>query len=409
MSLFETLRVALRALIRNKTRSFLTMLGIIIGVGAVIAMVAIGEGAKQRVQEAFASMGSNLVVVMPGTNTNTGARGGFGSMPTLTWDDLEAIRRELQAVKTASPQARVNGQVMSETQNWGTSIYGVSPEYFEIRSWNVQHGRIFTPTEMDAGAKVVVLGQTVVEKLFGPGMDVTGTTVRIRNMPFEVVGVLERKGQSPMGQDYDDGVIIPITTYSQRVQGGLKRFIPGPIFVSAVSEDATTRVERDLRTLLRERHRLQPDQEDDFFIRNMAELANAQQEGTRTMTTLLAAVALVSLLIGGIGIMNIMLVSVTERTREIGIRMAVGAKPRHILSQFLVEALALSTLGGLIGVGLGIYAGSKLAAQFGWPLLLRTDIIALSLGFSALVGIVFGLYPARKAAAMDPIEALRFE
>ncbi|MBI5495297.1 MAG: ABC transporter permease [Deltaproteobacteria bacterium] len=408
MILLETLRLALRALLRNGTRSFLTMLGVIIGVAAVIAMVAIGEGARQRVAETFASMGSNLLVVMHGTSQVSGSRGGSGTQPTLTWEDLAAIRTELPSVKLASVQARAGATVASDTQNWTTSVFGVDPGYFEIRAWSMRYGRVFTPSEADSGAKVVVLGQTVVDKLF-EGSDVVGSTVRIRNMPFEVVGVLARKGQSPTGQDYDDTAMIPINTYNSRMAGGLRRYIPGVIFVSATSEEATARAERDIRNLLRDRHRLGPGVEDDFHLRNMAEVAQAQQEGTETMTALLAAVALVALLVGGIGIMNIMLVSVTERTREIGIRMAVGARPGHILWQFLVEALTLSSLGGALGVGLGIYVANRLSAQFGWPLMLRGDVMAVALGFSGLVGVVFGMYPARKASRMDPIEALRWE
>ncbi len=409
MSLWETLRIALNALARNTLRSFLTALGIIIGVGAVIAMVAIGEGAKARVEQAFASMGTNLLIVSPGSSSTRGVFGGSGSMPTLTWDDLRAIREEVPSVRIAAPQLRSSAQVVSDEENWTTSIYGVTPEYFDIRSWAMASGAAFTASDVDTASKVAVVGQTVVEKLYGSGADPVGRVVRIRNMPFQVIAVMARKGQSPMGQDYDDGVFIPVSTYRAKIQGGLQTYIAGSIFVGAISADATSRAEREIRSLLRDRHRLAPEVDDDFQVRNLTEIASAQQEGTRTLTTLLASIAAVSLLVGGIGIMNIMLVSVTERTREIGVRMAVGAKPRHIRAQFLVEALTLSVLGGITGVGLGLLAAGRLAAQFGWPVQVRPDIIIISLVFSGLVGIGFGLYPAHRASRLDPIEALRYE
>jgi len=409
MNPFETLRVALRALLRNKMRSFLTVLGIIIGVGAVIAMVAIGEGAKARVEESFASMGSNLLIVMPGSTNASGARGGFGSMPTLTWDDLQAIRREVSSVRYAAAQLRTNAQLMSEDQNWSTSVTGTSPEYFLIRNWKVASGRQLLDSDIETSAKVVVLGQTVVDKLFGASADAVGQIVRIKNIPFEVVGVLEKKGQSAMGQDYDDGAFVPQSTFQSKIQGGLQKFLSGTIFIGAISTDATARAEEQIESLLRDRHRIGPGMDDDFSVRNLTEMANAQQEGTRTLTTLLASIAAVSLLVGGIGIMNIMLVSVTERTREIGLRMAVGATPFNILLQFLVEALTLATAGGIVGVLIGVFSAGQLASRFGWPMLIRPDIVVISVGFSALVGVVFGLYPAQKASRLDPIDALRYE
>src|SRR5882724_8962727 len=409
MSLWETLRIALSALSRNTLRSFLTALGIIIGVGAVIAMVAIGEGAKARVEQAFASMGTNLLIISPGSSSTRGVFGGSGSMPTLTWDDLRAIREEVPSVRTAAPQLRSSAQVVSDEENWTTSVYGVTPEYFDIRSWLMASGSAFSSSDVDTASKVVVVGQTVVEKLYGSGADPVGRVLRIRNMPFQVVAVMARKGQSPMGQDYDDGVFIPVSTYRAKIQGGLQTYIAGSIFVGAISADATGRAEREIRSLLRDRHRLAVEADDDFQVRNLTEIASAQQEGTRTLTTLLASIAAVSLLVGGIGIMNIMLVSVTERTREIGVRMAVGAKPRHILAQFLTEALSLSILGGLTGALLGLFAAWRLAAQFGWPMLIRPSIIVLALVFSGLVGVVFGMYPAQRASRLDPIEALRYE
>ncbi|MBI4083072.1 MAG: ABC transporter permease [Candidatus Lambdaproteobacteria bacterium] len=409
MSLLQIIRMAVHALLRNKTRSLLTSLGIIIGVSAVIAMVAIGEGAKARVQKVFQDLGNNLIIVTSGSTRSGGAFGGAGSQPTLTWDDLRAIRQEVPTVRRAAPVTQAQVQITSVDQNWSTGAQGVTPDYFPIRNWQVARGRFFTDSEVDAATKMVVLGRTVADKLFGSGADPVGASVRIKNIPFAVIGVALAKGQSPMGQDYDDAVFIPISTFRTKIRGSLQNFIPGIIMVEAVTAESAAQCVRQLTNLLRDRHRIQPGDEDDFAIRNLSELFSAQQEGTRTLTTLLAAIAAVSLLVGGIGIMNIMLVSVTERTREIGLRMAVGAKPRNILSQFLVEALALSLVGGLIGVALGIGAAFWLSQRFGWSLLVRPDIVAISLGFSAAVGIFFGLYPAFKASRLDPIEALRHE
>lgn len=403
------MRIATRALLRNKMRSFLTTLGIIIGVAAVIAMVAIGEGAKARVEETFASMGSNLLMLMPGSSSRGGSFGGFGSLPTITWDDLDAIRAEASDVRYVAATLRSSGSVASEDLNWTTQIYGTSPDYFLLRSWKTKEGAAFTDSDVEGGVKVVMLGQTVVEKIYGSGFSPVGSMVRINNVPFQVVAVLEKKGQSPIGQDFDDSVFMPESTFQAKVQGGLQKFIAGGVMIGATAQSSTARAQEQVRAILRDRHYLQTGQEDDFSIRDLSEMANAQQEGTNTLTTLLASIAAVSLLVGGIGIMNIMLVSVTERTREIGVRMAVGAKSHHILAQFLAEALTLSIAGGIIGVGLGLFAGQKLAESFGWPMLIRTDIIVVSVAFSALVGVGFGLYPARKASQLDPIEALRYE
>jgi putative ABC transport system permease protein len=409
MTPLATVRIAGKALLRNKLRSFLTALGIIIGVGAVIAMVAIGDGAKAMVEKSFAAMGSNLLIVMSGTTTAGGAHGGFGSMPTLTWDDLGAIQHELSAVEYAAPQMRTTAQVITEEQNWTTSVTGTTPEYFLIRSWPTAAGAAFGAADVDGANKVAVLGQTVVGKLFGANVDPIGQTIRIRNIPFQVVGVLAKKGQSPNGQDFDDAVFIPSSTYMTKIQGGLKKFLQGVIMVKATSSDATARAQRQIVALLRERHQLRRGVDDDFSIRNLSEIAAAQQEGTQTLTTLLAAIAAVSLLVGGVGIMNIMLVSVTERTREIGLRMAVGARRRDILTQFLIEALTLSSAGGLVGIATGLFVAQRLSDSFNWPLLVRPQIMVVAAGFSALVGIGFGLYPARKASRLDPIEALRYE
>ncbi|MBM4781853.1 MAG: FtsX-like permease family protein [Archangiaceae bacterium] len=409
MGPLQTSRLALRALLRNKLRSFLTALGIIIGVAAVIAMVAIGEGARSQVEETFAAMGTNLLIVMPGSNSSGGARGGFGTQPTLTWDDLKAIQTEASLVSGAAPTLRMNGQVQSDEQNWGTSIQGTTPNYFEIRRWPTALGAPMSDSDLDSGAKVMWLGATVAEKLFGPGSDPLGQAVRVKGVPFVVAGVLTKKGQSPMGQDYDDTVFIPTSTFKARLSPGLGTFLSGVIFVQVRTGEDTARAQRQVTSLLRDRHRLGQGAEDDFSIRNLAEVASAQQQGADTLSALLASIAAVSLLVGGIGIMNIMLVSVTERTREIGIRMAVGATPGQILAQFLVEALVLAIVGGLVGVGLGLFAAQQLSVQFGWPLLVRADIVALATGFSGLVGVGFGLYPALKASRMDPITALRFE
>jgi putative ABC transport system permease protein len=409
MNLLQTFPIAARALLRNKTRAFLTMLGIIIGVASVISMVTVGEGAKSRVEAAFSSMGTNLLIVLSGSTSTGGVMGGFGSMPTLTWDDLAAIRREAPAVASAAPQLPAKATLLSDDANWTTSVSGTTPEYFPIRSWTIARGTFFGASDVDAGAKVIVLGQTVSDHLFGPGVDALGRTVRIRSIPFVVVGLLERKGQSPMGTDYDDATFVPSSTFVAKIQGGLSNYISGIIVVSAKTEADTARAQKEITSILRDRHHLGPRDESDFSIRNLTEIAAAQQQGTKALTGLLAAIAVVSLIVGGIGIMNIMLVSVTERTREIGVRMAVGAKPWHILMQFLVEAMSLSMAGGLIGVTAGMLAARVLATRLGWPYATRIDMVLVAFGFSAAVGIGFGLYPARKASQLDPIDALRYE
>jgi len=409
MNPLQTLRIAVLAVFRNKTRAFLTTLGIVIGVSAVIAMMAIGAGAKAQVENAFAAMGTNMLMILPGSSTAGGVQGGFGSQPTLTWDDLTAIRTEVGTVKAAAPTMRANSSIIADDMNWTTSITGTSPEYFEIRNWPASSGATFFVADVEAGAKVVVLGQTVVSKLYGGTADPVGQMVRIGSTPFQIVGVASKKGQSATGQDYDDAAFIPYTTFAQKIQGGLSKYLTGSIAVEATSADDTARAQKDITLVLRDRHHILASQDDDFSIRNLSEIAGAQQQGTNTMTTLLASVAAVSLLVGGIGIMNIMLVSVTERTREIGIRMAIGAKPGQIRLQFLVEALALSMAGGVIGVGVGVGAATWLAAKFGWPMLVQPGVIAVSFGFSAFVGVVFGLYPAHKASQLEPIDALRFE
>jgi putative ABC transport system permease protein len=390
-------------------RSFLTMLGVIIGVASVISMVAVGEGAKRSVESVFASMGTNLLIVLSGSTSSGGVMGGFGSMPTLTWDDLAAIRKEAPAVRVAAPQLSTRITILSDDANWTTSVTGTSPEYFDIRAWHLAQGALFTSSDVESEGKVIVLGQTVVDRLFGVDVNAVGHVVRVHGVPFTIIGVLQRKGQSPIGQDYDDVALMPVTAFQSKVQGSLGKYLPGSIAVSAVSGADTGRAQKEIATILRDRHHLDKAIGDDFNIRNMTEVAAAQEQGTNTLTGLLAAIAVVSLVVGGIGIMNIMLVSVTERTREIGVRMAVGAKPWHVLAQFLVEAIALSMTGGFIGIAVGSLVARTLAVRLGWTYSPRIDMAFVSFGFSALVGVGFGFYPARRAARLDPIDALRSE
>jgi putative ABC transport system permease protein len=409
ISVTETVQLGFRALLRNKMRAFLTALGIIIGVAAVICMVSIGEGAKSRIQNMLESTGTNVLIVLSGSSSQGGMRGGFGSQPTLTWDDLRSIRDEAPSVRAAAPLGRITTPVISETATWTTTVHGTTPDYFDIRDWQIESGVGLTLADEGSAARNAVIGQTTAEKLFGENANPVGQVVRIREAPYVIVGLLERKGQSGMGQDQDDAIFVPMSTFGSRIQGGLGKFIRGQIFVSAVSPQAISTAEQEIARLLRENHRIAEGEEDDFSVRNMAEMAGALSGTIGTLSALLASIALVSLVVGGIGVMNIMLVSVTERTREIGIRLAVGAQPGDILAQFLVEALTLAAIGGLIGVALGIGAGQLLAARFGWTMVVRPDIVALALIVSALVGVLFGLYPARKAARLDPIDALRYE
>jgi len=409
VNVWAILRTAVRALLVNKTRSALTALGIVIGVGAVVAMVAIADGARAEVDRSFGSMGSNILVITSGTGRSSGVRAGAGSLPTLTWDDLQAIRNEVPAVRLASPQLRNTAQVISGQLNWGTSVQGVSAEYFEIRAWRASDGELFTDAELQSGAKVAVLGQTVAEKLFGEPASAVGAQVRIGTLPLRVIGVVETKGQSPSGNDYDDVVFVPATTFGSKIQGGLQKFLAGSIFIAAQSAGEVDAAETGVRALLRERHRLEIDADDDFSLRNLTQVAVARQESADTLRALLAGIAAVSLLVGGIGIMNIMLVSVIERTREIGVRMAVGATRELILAQFLVEALVLGALGGLLGVGIGWGMAVLLGRSFGWMVAFRLEIALGAVLFSGGVGLVFGLFPARKASRLNPIEALRYE
>jgi len=410
MNLFASIRIALRALRVNKLRSCLTMLGIIIGVAAVITMIAIGTGAQARVEEQIKSLGSNLFIILSGSVSSGGVRLGSGSRPTITQDDAYAIQREAPSVQAAAPALRGGGQVVAGNSNWSTVFYGVSPEYFEARQWNIATGRALEATDMPGAAKVAVIGETVAKNLFGEA-DPVGRVVRINKVPLVVVGLLERKGQSLMGQDQDDVILLPLSTARNRVMGAAqsKRRTVGNISVKVREGVDMAEAETEIRNLLRQRHRLQPGQADDFYIRNLSEVLNAREESSRIMTLLLAAIASVSLLVGGIGIMNIMLVSVTERTREIGLRMAVGARARDILAQFLVEAITLSLIGGLLGIFLGVGGSYAIGSFAEWRVELSAQAIALAVGFSGAIGIFFGFYPARKASRLLPIEALRYE
>jgi putative ABC transport system permease protein len=391
-------------------RSILTMLGIIIGVGAVIAMVSVGAGAQARVAEQIRSLGSNLILILPGSVASTGVRLGFGTRPTITQEDAAAIVRELPSIQATAPSVRGRDQVVWGNTNWSTAIQGTTPDYEEARQWPVSSGRWFTQDEADGAAKVVLLGQTVAENVFG-AVDPVGSVVRVSGVPLTVIGVLDKKGQSSWGQDQDDIVMIPIWTANKRVLGPTKPFATSVNAISVrVREGVDMKVaEQEIRDLLRQRHKLQGFQEDDFWIRNLSEMLQAEEASSRVLTMLLACIASVSLLVGGIGIMNIMLVSVTERTREIGLRMAVGARGHDIRTQFLVEAVTLSLTGGIIGIAIGL-GGSYAIAYFAeWRTLINAQAILLAFGFAAAVGIFFGFYPAQKAAQLNPIEALRYE
>src|SRR5215468_6840041 len=394
----------MKAIARNKLRSTLTALGIIIGVACVIAMIAVGKGAQAAVQAQISSLGTNFLMIFPGVATQSGARI-FTGQSTITDDDVVAVRAECPEVAYVSPMARTGSQVVYGNLNWGTSIQGVGVEWPFVRSWNVEKGSFFGDSEVRSAAKVCVLGATVATSLFGDQNPVD-QMVRIKNFPFKVIGVLETKGGSTMGQDQDDTVIAPYTT----VMKLLKRTTKIDMFMaSATSRSTVDQAQQEIEALLRQRHRIQPGQDSDFMIRSQQEIAQTADQTSRQMSALLAAIASISLLVGGIGIMNIMLVSVTERTREIGIRMAIGAKGRDILTQFLIEALSLSIAGGAIGIGLGIGTSRFLAWKQQWPIVLSPTAIVLAFGFSAAIGIFFGFYPAQKASRLDPIEALRYE
>ena len=410
MNVWAGARIAIRALRVNKLRSALTMLGIVIGVGAVITMVSVGAGAQARVAEQIASLGSNMIVILSGTVTSGGVRLGSGSQLTITEDDAWAIQREIPLVEAAAPSVRGTAQVVYGNLNWATVVQGVTPEYFTAREWSMADGRSFNPEDVDGAIKVALLGQTVALNLFGD-TDPLGQLIRIKKVPFTVIGVLGRKGQNAWGQDQDDVIMVPMSTAKRSVVGGSQAKAKAVGAISIRVRDATTmkEAEEEIRDLLRQRHRLQPYQEDDFWLRNLSEVLQSQEAASQVLTMLLAAIASVSLLVGGIGIMNIMLVSVTERTREIGLRMAVGARGRDILTQFLVEAVTLSLIGGAIGILLGLVGSWAMAYFAEWRILVSSESILVAFGFAAAVGIFFGFYPARKAAGLNPIEALRYE
>jgi putative ABC transport system permease protein len=404
----STLRISFRALRVNKMRSALTMLGIIIGVGAVIAMLAVGTGASKRIAEQISSMGSNLLIILPGATTAGGVRMGSGTQPTLTTADAQAIQRECPAVRNVAPVLSGVAQVIYGHQNWSTGVVGTTPSMLTVRDWQLAAGRPFTEQDVKSATKVCLLGQTVVDNLFGD-MDPVGQFIRIKNLPFTVIGVLARKGQSAQGQDQDDTIYVPVTTAQKKLFGTSFPGMVRIIMVKAKSTEDLAPAEKQMNELLRQRHRIGRDQENDFTIRNLTQIMQTAEQSTKVMTLLLGAIASVSLLVGGIGIMNIMLVSVTERTREIGIRMAIGAKTWDIRLQFIIEALILSLIGGVAGIILGISGSKILSALAGWSTIISPFSILLAFGFSGIVGIFFGFYPAYKASLLDPIEALRYE
>jgi putative ABC transport system permease protein len=404
----STFRISFRALRVNKMRSALTMLGIIIGVGAVIAMLAVGTGASKKIADQISSMGSNLIMILPGATTAGGVRMGSGTQPTLTMADAEAIRKDCPAVQDVAPVHNGVAQVVYGHQNWSTGIVGTYPSMLIVRDWPLATGRSFTEQDVKSATKVCLLGQTVVDNLFGD-MDPVGQFIRIKNVPFTVTGVLAQKGQSAQGQDQDDTILIPVTTAQKKLFGTSFPGMVRIIMVKAKSTEDLAPAEKQINELLKQRHHIGPKQDNDFTVRNLTQVMQTAEQSTKVMTLLLGAIASVSLLVGGIGIMNIMLVSVTERTREIGIRMAIGAKTWDIRLQFIIEALTLSLIGGVAGIIFGISGSELISTLAGWTTIISPLSILLAFGFSGMVGIFFGFYPAYKASLLDPIEALRYE
>lgn len=408
MDFLQTLKIALRALRTNKMRSFLTMLGIIIGIAAVIAMMAVGSGANYVITQQIASIGSNIILVLPGSTTSGGLRSGSGGAQSLTSDDVKAMITECPAVETAAATTRTTGQVVYGNMNWSTVVMGAAPELFDIREWGVVSGRSLTQQDTDGAAKVCLLGQTVANNLFGSA-DPVGNIIRIKKIPFTVVGILERKGQSPQGTDQDDTVFVPLRTAQRNLVRSPFPNTVGAIMVKARHETLLSKAEEEVTALLNQRHRITNGKEPDFSIRNLSEILAVAEKSSKAMSLLLGAVASISLIVGGIGIMNIMLVSVTERTREIGIRMAIGARKKDILLQFLTEAVLLTMIGGIIGILLGSGGATIVSKLLSWPTLISVSSISIAFVFSGIVGVFFGYYPALKAANLNPIDALRYE
>jgi putative ABC transport system permease protein len=407
--LWLTMWSALRILRRNPLRAGLTMLGIVIGIGAVVAMVSLGQGATASVQAEIASLGTNVLIIVPGATTVSGVRGGLGSTSTLTVDDAHDIEKKVGDVTSVMYATRSVLQVIQENKNWSTIVLGSSPEFTDVRNWPIAEGNFFTQPDEDSAAKVAVLGKTVAQNLFEPGEDVVGSQIRIRNVPLRVIGVLVPKGQSITGQDQDDLVVIPFSTAERKVLGTKFLGTVGIILVATQTRHEIPAVVDDIKDLLRTRHHLHQSEEDDFTIRTMEDIAKTMAGTSRTMMFMLMSIASISLIVGGIGIMNILLVSVTERTREIGLRMAVGAKRRHILLQFLIEAIIMTVIGGVLGVAAGIGGARLLTKLVGWPTIISPQAVAAAFLFSVAVGVFFGLYPANKASKLNPIEALHYE
>ena len=404
-----TIVTALRILGRNRLRAGLTMLGIVIGVGAVIAMVSIGEGAKRAVQKQIATMGANVIFIWPGSTTTSGVRGAQGGAVTLTVADALDLRKKVPLLSDTGWYKRDATQVVNGNRNWNCNTLGASPSLLTIRDWSFSSGGPFTQADLDNAARVALLGQTVVENLFDPGEEPVGAVIRIKNVPFHVIGVLSPKGQSPQGWDQDDVVIVPFNTAERKVFGTLFLGSVAAVVASTTRAEDLPEAAEHIREVMRSRHRLRTEQPDDFTIRTLVDIGQVQEGTSQTLTVMLMVIASVSLLVGGIGIMNILLVSVTERTREIGVRLAVGAKRLHILMQFLIEAMTLSVIGGCIGIVFGILAARLTTVIAGWPTIISTDTVAVAFVFSVVVGLFFGLYPANKAARLNPIEALRYE